>query len=150
MSGFSSSSDAFEKTAANQFSLPVWAGLLVYVLVTPITEEIVHRGVIYNRLRRYFNLPIAVVVSSLLFGISHGNLVQLIYGAVMGVLICLVYERYGAFIYPLVYHCVANAVIYVFMSSPVLRAAVFSVPGIALEALMTVAGVYMIFAPKNY
>ena len=45
---------------------------------------------------------------------------------------------------------ITNAVIYVFMSSPVLRAAVFSVPGIALEALMTVAGVYMIFAPKNY
>ena len=55
MTGFVSKSDSFVKTATAQFSLPIWMGVLVYGIVTPVTEEIVHRGIIYNRLRRYYH-----------------------------------------------------------------------------------------------
>ena len=147
--GFTKTSESFSKTASAQFSLPLWLGILVYGLVTPVTEEIVHRGIIYNRLRRYFNLPIAVIAGSLLFGISHGNLVQFVYGTVMGIIICCLYERFGAFIYPVLFHCISNTAVYVFMSLPGLRAAVFSAWGIVFEACLTLGALYLIFRPKN-
>ena len=148
-SGFTKTSESFAKTASTQFSLPLWLGILVYGIVTPVTEEIVHRGIIYNRLRRYFNLPIAVIAGSLLFGISHGNLVQLVYATLMGIFICCVYERYGSFLYPVLFHCISNTAVYIFMSIPLLRSAVFSVFGIVLEALFTIASLYLIFSEKT-
>ena len=147
--GFTKTSESFTKTASTQFSLPLWLGIIIYGLITPVTEEIVHRGIIYNRLRRYFNLPIAVIAGSILFGISHGNLVQLVYGTVMGILICCVYERYGAFVYPVLFHCIANCAVYVFMSIPVFRTVVFSVFGIIIEACLTLGTLYLIFSEKN-
>lgn len=139
VSGFTGKSQAFSETASAQFALPIWLGIIVYGIVTPITEEIVHRGLIYNRLRRYYNLPIAIIGCSLLFGISHGNLVQLVYGFIMGLLICYVYERLGAFVYPVLFHCIANVAVYVCMSNTMLRAAVSSYYGIILEGTVAVA-----------
>jgi len=139
LTGFAGSSQSFNNTATAQFSLPVWMGVIVYGLVTPLTEEIVHRGLIYNRFRRYFNLPIAVIGSSLLFGISHGNRVQLVYGFIMGLFICYVYERYGAFVYPVLFHCVANIAVYVCMSNNMMRECVTSYIGIAVEMVVAVA-----------
>ena len=147
--GFSSVSDSFGKTSSAQFSLPIWAGVAIYGIITPVTEEIVHRGIIYNRLRRYFNLPVAVCGSAILFGISHGNLVQFVYGFSMGIVICLIYERYGAFLYPVLFHCIANSTVYIFMSLPVVREWVFSTPGIAVETVVSVIAVYLIFAGKE-
>ena len=147
--GFTKTSESFAKTASTQFSLPLWLGIIVYGLITPVTEEIVHRGIIYNRLRRYFNLPIAIIAGSLLFGISHGNLVQLVYATVMGIFICCIYERYGSFVYPVLFHCISNTAVYTFMSIPYLRTAVFSALGIALEACLTIASLYLIFSEKT-
>lgn len=147
--GFTKTSESFAKTASTQFSLPLWLGIIVYGLITPVTEEIVHRGIIYNRLRRYFNLPIAIIAGSLLFGISHGNLVQLVYATVMGIFICCIYERYGSFVYPVLFHCISNTAVYTFMSIPYLRTAVFSAIGIALEACLTITSLYLIFSEKT-
>ena len=149
MTGFVSKSDSFVKTATAQFSLPIWMGVLVYGIVTPVTEEIVHRGIIYNRLRRYYNLPIAVIFGSLLFGLSHGNLVQFVYGFLMGIIISCLYERYGAFVYPVLFHCSANTAVYVFMSIPVLRVASFSVLGIVIQLLISIGAIYLIFGTKS-
>ena len=143
--GFMQISVDFEKTAENQFSLPLGIGILVYGIITPVTEEVVHRGIIYNRLRRYFGLSVSVVVSSLLFGVSHGNPVQLVYGFVMGILICLIYERYGAFIYPVLFHCIANTMVYIVVRVPLLRNMLFSLPAVLFEIAASLAFIYMIF-----
>lgn len=140
--GFSGSSQSFSQTSSNQFSLPVWLGIIVYGLVTPITEEIVHRGIVYNRARKYYSTMLAMVISSFLFGFSHGNVVQLVYGFIMGMLICYIYERFGAFVYPVMFHCIANSVVYVALSNPVLKEIAISVPGMIAEvAVMAGTGV---------
>ena len=38
-------SDSYAKVQDNQFSLPLGLGLLMYGIITPVTEEIVHRGI---------------------------------------------------------------------------------------------------------
>jgi len=148
--GFSSSSQSFDKTAANQFSLPIWIGILVYGLITPVTEEIVHRGIIYNRLRRFYELPIAIIMGGLIFGLSHGNVVQLVYGGLMGIMICCIYERYSTFVYPMLFHCMANTAVYVCMSIKPIREAVFSYPGMMIEAGAALVGIYFIFSGENH
>lgn len=147
--GFSESSSSFSQTSSAQFSLPIWLGIIVYGLITPLTEEIVHRGLIYNRLRRYFNLPIAIITCSLIFGVSHGNIVQLVYAFIMGIFICYIYERYGAFLYPVLFHCSANITIYVCMSIAPVKAVITSVPALIAEGILSCICVALIARDNN-
>ena len=147
--GFSTSSETFEETAARQLSLPVGLGVFVYGIITPITEEIVYRGVVYNRVRRYFNLPMALIFSSLLFGIAHGNRVQLVYGFLMGVVIGYIYERFGSFIYPVIFHCAANTAVYIVMTDERLKEIVAGNAGFAISAVCAVTAVALIATIKR-
>lgn len=98
-----------------QYSVPVWLGIVLYGFVSPAVEEMVFRGVIYSRIRKFYSVPRAVVASALLFGIFHANLPQFLYGTAMGVLLALCYEYSGRFAAPVILHMSAN--IFVFMLS---------------------------------
>lgn len=61
--------------------------MLVYLLlVAPFLEEILFRGVILNKLSP-FGKVFAIITSSLLFGLIHLNLIQLIRGFLLGCLL---------------------------------------------------------------
>lgn len=106
------SSSAYGETAAAQYGVNFWLGLVLYGLLSPIVEEAVFRGLVYNRLKRCFGYILALIVSSLLFGCYHGNMVQGIYGTVLGLLIAWCYEKYQSFWAPVLFHGIANVSVY--------------------------------------
>ena len=126
--GFTGSSADYEQVAQKQFALPLWAGIVLYGIVSPLAEEIVFRGIVYNRLRRQYTKWIAIVGSALLFGLYHGNVVQALYGFVLGVLIAVLYEKYGSFAVPVILHSAANIFVYVVTSVTEMDVAVMTVP----------------------
>ena len=111
--GFTESSVSFTQTATAQFGVDFGVGLVLYGIISPFAEEAVFRGMIYNRMKRCFSYLIAIVVSSLLFGCYHGNLVQAVYGTILGILIAYSYEKYESFAAPVLFHAVANVSIFV-------------------------------------
>lgn len=116
VTGFTGNNSSYAEVADRQlaFSLPV--GILVYGLVAPLTEEIVFRGIVYNRMRRDYGLIMSLIMSPLIFGLYHGNYVQAVYGFILGLLITWYYERYGAFIFPFIIHASANIIVYIYSS----------------------------------
>lgn len=110
--GITESSRAFTETANAQFGVDLIAGLFLYGVLSPLAEEAVFRGLIFNRMKRCFHYSIALVVSSLLFGCYHGNIVQAVYGTILGVIIAFVYEGFGSFAAPFLFHGVANVSIF--------------------------------------
>lgn len=109
-------SGAYEKVAGIQYSVSLPVGLVIYGILTPFTEELIFRGVIYNRIRKYFPVQIAIFVSAVIFGCYHGNVVQMVYAIIMGLALALVYECYGRLLAaPVLFHCGANIIVY-FMS----------------------------------
>lgn len=106
--GFSDSSQAYNEVHKMQYGVQFAVGLVLYGIISPLTEEAVFRGILYNRMKRCFNYQIALVVSSLLFGIYHGNLVQAVYGSILGFLIAYFYEQYESFAAPMLFHATAN------------------------------------------
>lgn len=110
--GITESSEAFNRAANAQYGVDFLIGLLLYGIVSPIAEEAVFRGVMYNRMKRCFGMLPALFLSALLFGCYHGNPVQAIYGTLLGILIAYVYEKYGSFAAPVLFHAVANVSIY--------------------------------------
>lgn len=112
LTGFADSSQAYQKVADRQYGVAFAVGLVLYGLISPFAEEVVFRGVIYNRLRRLYNPAAGIVVSGLLFGAFHGNPVQAVYGACLGTLMAYLYERSGRFYIPILFHAVANLAVY--------------------------------------
>lgn len=77
-------------------------------ILAPIAEEMVFRGLVYRRMRDYFSVPAAVILSAAAFGIYHGNVVQAIYAGALGILLALLYERYKTIWAPILAHMAAN------------------------------------------
>ncbi len=68
--------------------------IVVYVILTPFTEETVYRGVIFPMLRRINdNLTFAIVINSALFGLMHFNLMQGIYCFLISLFLCYFYGK---------------------------------------------------------
>lgn len=65
--------------------------IIITIVLIPIYEEIFYRGIIFGYLRKNFNIIIAIVVQSLIFGFMHLNLVQGIYTFILGMVLALVY-----------------------------------------------------------
>ena len=105
-------SSAFEEVAAVQAAVPVWMGLCIYGICAPFSEELSFRGLIYGKARSLFPPAAAMVFSGLLFGLSHGNLVQAIYGCILGTILSFIYEREGRLLEPVLFHGVANLAVY--------------------------------------
>ena len=57
------SSESYAEVAGRQFSLPLWAGLILYGVISPIAEEMVFRGLVYNGMKRNFGRKVFEVNS---------------------------------------------------------------------------------------
>lgn len=98
----------YQQVELKQLSVPIGLAVLVYGIITPICEEIVFRGILYNRLKKLSPYFLAMVVQALLFGIYHGNIVQGMYGFLMGMLLAFVYEHYKNMMAPVIFHMLSN------------------------------------------
>lgn len=113
LTGLTGNSSAYQTVAKQQYSASLWVGLICYGIITPMAEELLFRGILYGYLRRMFKLLPAAVISAVLFGIYHGNLVQGLYAFVMGCLIVYAYEYFGDFRAAVGVHMAANLTAYV-------------------------------------
>ena len=110
-SAVSNSSD-YQQVADAQYGVSFAIGLFLYGVVSPIVEEIIYRGITYQRLKPTFGMVPAILISALIFGGLHGNWVQAVYGTLMGVLLAWIYEKNEGFLAPVVVHMVANLGVY--------------------------------------
>lgn len=113
LAGLTRISERYQEVADRQYGVALGIGILIYGLVSPLAEEVVFRGLIYNRMRRYFGKALSVIVCGVMFGIYHGNLVQGIYGAVLGIAITYSYEWFGSFFAPVWFHACANTAVFI-------------------------------------
>ena len=82
--------------------------ILCMGIIAPLAEEIVFRWLIYLRLRDYMKMGTAAVISGLIFGIYHGNLVQAVYAGLLGMLFAYFLDISGCLLSSVLLHMGAN------------------------------------------
>lgn len=93
---FMDSSEAYQETMTaimdgkSMLAMIFWMGILA-----PVAEEAIFRWLIYLRLRDHMRVAGAALLSGLLFGIYHMNLIQGIYAFVLGAVFALLLEWRG-------------------------------------------------------
>lgn len=68
--------------------------ILYTALLAPIAEEIVFRGFILRNLQKY-GIKLAIVVSAIMFGLAHANIIQTPFAFVLGLVLGYVAYKYG-------------------------------------------------------
>lgn len=84
--------------------------LLNSAIVTPVLEEMLYRGVIYKRMSRMTREWIAIVLSGLIFGFMHFNVIQFVYASILGMVLATLVYVTGHFYVAVVGHIAANVV----------------------------------------
>lgn len=85
--------------------------IIALLIVSPITEEIICRGLILTRIQRNFNDTIAVLLSGLLFGIIHlaaGGAVLAAGAFVMGIIFGIICVKTKSLLPAIISHSIAN------------------------------------------
>lgn len=133
------------EAAVARAEIPLGLAVLLYVIVTPIVEELVFRWLIYGRILRIMGASMAIGLTAVFFGFFHGNLLQGIYAGLMGLALALVLHWSGNFRLALVLHMAANAFVYLaaelpeemynLMTAPI-NGVIFTIAGLAVMAYL--------------
>lgn len=83
-------------------------GLISTVLIGPVIEELLFRGIIYNNLKLNYNIKKSMIITTVLFSLCHFTLIQIIYTLIFGLLLVKVYEKYQNIKYVIILHMISN------------------------------------------
>ena len=76
-------------------------------LIAPICEELLYRHILLKPLQKYSDTA-AVIVTALLFSLSHFNFDQFLYTLAFGIFLAVIAARSGSVILPTVFHIFNN------------------------------------------
>lgn len=82
--------------------------LVYFVIIAPITEEMLCRGFVLNALSPV-DRTFALFASAILFGLMHGNFNQMFNGFLLGLLLGYIALKSGSIISSIICHMAANA-----------------------------------------
>lgn len=105
---FSESMEIFEKMKYMYAYGGFLSIIVLPVLLAPVIEEIVFKGIVLRGLEKVKAGAFAVIVSAFLFGIGHMIPVQLVYTFIMGIITGFVYVKRRSLIYPIAIHMTNN------------------------------------------
>ncbi|MCF2550998.1 CPBP family intramembrane glutamic endopeptidase [Bacteroides caecigallinarum] len=95
--------DVFEQMMNNPL------GIISIVVMAPLVEELLFRGAIQGYLMRKWNMPyLGIVISSLIFGVVHGNPAQIPFAFVVGMALGWMYYLTGSLIPGILMHFINN------------------------------------------
>ncbi len=86
----------------------LWLELLTIGVISPFLEELLFRGIMYKEFRSCAGPRLAMLLSALIFGAMHMNMLQFLYASVLGLCLAWVYERYQSLWAPYLVHAAAN------------------------------------------
>jgi len=95
--------------------LPILVQIISSGICGPILEELVFRGIVYNKLKKFNKKMTAIVLTSLIFGIIHSNIINGIYAFGVSFILIYLYEKYKTLKAPILMHIFLNTTIILVM-----------------------------------
>ncbi len=102
--------EEYDKLVANvtgaSASFVMWFTVIV---IAPIAEEILFRGLILKYSGKCLLTPLAIIFQAVLFGLYHGNVIQGLYAFVLGSVLGVIACSSGSLIPGMIFHIALNA-----------------------------------------
>ena len=92
-------------------SFPLAVGAVVVLAVlAPLAEEFFFRGLLYGWLRGFAPFWLTALITSVLFGLAHGEIAHAIAAGILGLALAYIRERSGSLWPPIAAHVVNNLI----------------------------------------
>lgn len=88
-----------------------WLYILLTLVLAPISEEILFRGILLRHMRQVMPMAGAYLMSAIIFGLFHGNVSQFYVGFTCGIFFSLVYEYTGRLHISMCTHMMYNLIV---------------------------------------
>lgn len=139
--------------------------LLGSCLVIPVAEELLYRGIVYRRIKALLmnegvgaedavSVAIfpAMLISAIIFGLVHANVVQFIYAAILGVFLAFLLEKTNCIYICILGHIAANLIAVLRENTGILQFAYEpTAAGIGFTVLMLViAAALIVYLVREY
>lgn len=102
--------ELFERLFESDFG--IWGGILRVIVLAPIVEELIFRGVIFSGFQRIYPAFLAILFSAVLFSLFHLNPWQLVPTFLLGLLLGLIRLRTGSLLAAIFIHALHNGMIF--------------------------------------
>lgn len=90
--------------------------LVALVLLPPIFEETIFRGFIFPAISKRTGVVGGAVLSSIIFGIAHGQPNLFVYTSILGLLLCFMYVRLHSIVPGVLVHMLNNYLAFIALS----------------------------------
>lgn len=142
-------SNTYQNVVQNQYSAVFGVGLICYGLLTPIAEEVLFRGIIFNCMKRFMKPKFAVILSAFCFGSYHMNSIQGAYGFIIGCLMAYGYVYFGSFYVPVAIHMVVNLLAYVLSNTGIAVSGFINWPVCVVFLILGIGSVLLLAKEKR-
>lgn len=98
----------------NVYDANNYSNIIIIIITTgilgPILEELVFRGIVYKKLKKLVKPLAALIITGLLFGLFHGNIIQFLYAFLLNFILVKSYEKEENILVPIIIHSSANII----------------------------------------
>lgn len=101
--------NSYTNSSANIMQGDYVISLLSVVIVAPIVEEVIFRGLIYTRLKNGIPLILSAIIASVVFGIIHGTIIWAMYTFLFSLILIWVFEKFQSLFANIILHMAFNA-----------------------------------------
>ena len=109
MLGVESESENTQQLISLIYKVPMV--IFVTSVIGPILEELIFRKIIFGSLHKRFNFFISALISSVIFGLAHGELEHLLLYTAMGFTFAFLYAQTGRILVSMVAHIAMNTLV---------------------------------------
>lgn len=103
--------EGFTEARNDLFGGELFVLIMSNVVVSPVLEELLYRGTVQRSFEEALNPALSILLSSLLFGLFHFNLLQFLYSFCCGLIIGFSYKKTGNILVPVIGHAITNLIV---------------------------------------
>ena len=118
-------------------------------VAAPIVEELIFRGLCYGSMKRVMPKWIGILISSALFGAVHGNAISFVYAGLLGIILCLIYDKTNSIFVPILLHFGFNTGSYFVEMLPATDDIMLYIIVLASAMLVSLVCAFLLFKPSD-
>ena len=92
-------------------NIPIIVQIICSGILGPILEELVFRGIVYNKLKKFNKSIISIIFTSIIFALFHSDIINFIYAFFVSFVFIYMYEKYKNLNAPILMHISLNTTI---------------------------------------
>lgn len=118
------------------------------IIVGPILEEYLFRGIVYHRLQKFFSIMKSLLLTGVVFALFHQNVFQIIYAFIFNFILIFAYEKFNDIKAPIIVHMGGNLVSVLVL--PFLQSDLFLLEFVLMVAVILLLGAYIALNSEKF